>query len=64
VVGDDQPDAGDGQAGRPGMAERLVVCAGQRQIRRVKSLWRSNEERHIESGGNARCRRERKYGEA
>src|SRR5882757_6470539 len=25
VVGDDQPDAGDGQAGRPGVAERLVV---------------------------------------
>src|SRR4030095_5176920 len=24
VVGDDQPDAGDGQAGRPGVAERLV----------------------------------------
>jgi len=25
VVGDDQPDSGDGQAGRPGVAERLVV---------------------------------------
>ena len=25
MVGDDQPDAGDGQAGRPGVAERLVV---------------------------------------
>ena len=25
VVGDDQPDAGDGQAGRSGVAERLVV---------------------------------------
>jgi hypothetical protein len=25
VVGDDQPDAGDGQAGRPGVAERFVV---------------------------------------
>ena len=25
VIGDDQPDAGDGQAGRGGMAERLVV---------------------------------------
>ena len=25
VVGDDQPDTGDGKAGRSGMAERLVV---------------------------------------
>src|SRR5580765_4882272 len=25
VVGDDQPDSGDGQAGRPGVAERPVV---------------------------------------
>ena len=25
MVGDDQPDSGDGQAGRPGVAERLVV---------------------------------------
>src|SRR5450631_3698127 len=25
VVGDDQPDSGDGKAGRPGVAERLVV---------------------------------------
>ena len=25
VVGDDQPDGGDAQAGRPGVAERLVV---------------------------------------
>jgi len=25
VVGDDQPDAGDGQAGRLGVAERPVI---------------------------------------
>ena len=25
MVGDDQPDSGDGQAGRPGVAERFVV---------------------------------------
>src|SRR5882672_8823500 len=25
VVGDDRPDAGDGQAGRPGVAERFVI---------------------------------------
>src|SRR5450432_732690 len=25
VVGDDQPDSGDGKAGRPGVTERLVV---------------------------------------
>ena len=30
VVRDDQPDAREGQAGRPGVAERFVVCAGQR----------------------------------
>ena len=30
VVSDDQPDAREGQAGRCGVAERLVVCAGQR----------------------------------
>ena len=27
---DDQPDAREGQAGRTGVAERPVVCAGQR----------------------------------
>ena len=30
VVSDDQPAAREGQAGRPGVAERFVVCAGQR----------------------------------
>ena len=30
VEREDQPEAGDGQAGRDGVAERLVVCAGQR----------------------------------
>jgi hypothetical protein len=30
VVRDDQPDAREGQAGRLGVTERLVVCAGQR----------------------------------
>ena len=30
VVRDDRPDAREGQAGRYGVAERLVVCAGQR----------------------------------
>jgi hypothetical protein len=30
VVSDDQPEAREGQAGRPGVAERFVVCAGQR----------------------------------
>ena len=30
VVSDDQLEAREGQAGRPGVAERFVVCAGQR----------------------------------
>jgi len=30
VVSDDQPEAREGQVGRPGVAERFVVCAGQR----------------------------------
>jgi hypothetical protein len=30
VVRDDQPDAREGEAGRSGVAERFVVCAGQR----------------------------------
>jgi len=30
VIRDDQPDAREGQVGRTGVAERLVVCAGQR----------------------------------
>jgi hypothetical protein len=31
-----QPEAREGQAGRPGVAERFVVSAGQRMNRRVK----------------------------
>jgi hypothetical protein len=31
-----QPEAREGQAGRSGVAERFVVCAGQRMNRRVK----------------------------
>jgi hypothetical protein len=27
VASDDQPDAREGQAGRPGVTERFVVCA-------------------------------------
>ena len=30
LVRDDQPDAREGEAGRCGVAERFVVCAGQR----------------------------------
>jgi len=30
VVKDDQPDTREGQAGRLGVTERFVVCAGQR----------------------------------
>ena len=66
VVGDDQPDAGDGQAGRPGVAERLVVCAGQRVVQEGSSPSDARMRSVIsERGGNAsRAGEKRKAGVA
>jgi hypothetical protein len=63
VVGDDQPDAGDGQAGRLGVAERLVVCAGQRVVQEGSSPSDARMRGVIsERGGNASRAGERKEG--
>ena len=52
VVRDDQPDAREGQAGRVGVAERPVMCAGQRVSQGgLKSPRRSDEERRIRKRG-------------
>ena len=52
MVGDDQPDAGDGQAGRLGVAERPVVPpkpgnAGGGKGPQLKGNARSDEDRGI-----------------
>ena len=65
-VGDDQPDSGDGQAGRPGVAERPVVCAGQRVVQEGSSPSGARMRSVIsERGGNAsRAGEKRKAGVA
>ena len=66
MVGDDQPDSGDGQAGRPGVAERPVVCAGQRVVQEGSSPSGARMRSVIsERGGNAsRAGEKRKAGVA
>ena len=60
AVRDDQPDAREGEAGHCGVAERLVVCAGQRvsSAGGLKSPRRSDEERRIRKRGDARGAKE------
>jgi hypothetical protein len=49
-----QPDAREGQAGRCGVAERLVVCAGQRPDQVGQSPTGARVRGTIsKSGGNA-----------
>ena len=57
MVGDDQPDAGDGQAGRPGVAERLVRPlmlgnAGGGKGPQFKDNVRSGDSRWIDDESN------------
>ena len=54
VIRDDQPDAREGQAGRSGVAERSVVCAGQRPDREGSSPSSARMRSAVsKSGGNA-----------
>src|SRR4029077_20360073 len=66
AVRDDQPDAREGEAGRYGVAERLVVCAGQRVSQGGGSPLGARMRSAVsESGGNASLAgKARRYGEA
>jgi hypothetical protein len=51
VIRDDQPDAREGQAGRTGVAERPVVCAGQRPDREGSSPSGARMRSAVSKGG-------------